>query len=390
MTNCSFDRALISNANFSGSTVDVAALLEAADFTSVDLSFVGGNPELTAPSDSTPRRIVSAFDAEFSLDRLGNILWRGDSIGHLVRGDNVLNPRVLLNVACDEQEVDMIQSRVAAWLNTEVTGKLEALVNLKAAIGLDARSKNIAHLLVDQCGLVERSLIRKELGELDQVARKTLRAHGVRFGAFNVFIPTLLKPGARQLTFALRNVYGQIKHISAGEMPDPPRAGLTSVPVVRDLSGSYYNASGFQICGPRAVRVDILERLADVIRPLVAFRGGKENGAHAAPDGATGDGGFTINPVMMSLLGCGSIEVGGVLSSLGFAPRILEVVPGSMYEHLRRHNILSTPPNGTAKVHEGVPTPDESASDPDGGSQADNPPFTLEIWRPKRRKKAKT
>jgi ATP-dependent RNA helicase SUPV3L1/SUV3 len=63
------------------------------------------------------------------------------------------------------------------------------------------------------------------------------------------------------------------------------------------------------------VRLDMLERLADVIRPLLAWRG--TNGS-APPKGATGDGGFTVTPEMMSLLGCSPDELGGVLKELGF------------------------------------------------------------------------
>jgi ATP-dependent RNA helicase SUPV3L1/SUV3 len=69
------------------------------------------------------------------------------------------------------------------------------------------------------------------------------------------------------------------------------------------------------VCGPRAVRLDMLERLADLIRPLLAWRG--TNGA-TPPKGAAGDGGFTVIPEMMSLLGCSPDELGGVLKALGF------------------------------------------------------------------------
>jgi ATP-dependent RNA helicase SUPV3L1/SUV3 len=59
----------------------------------------------------------------------------------------------------------------------------------------------------------------------------------------------------------------------------------------------------------------MLERLADLIRPLLAWRGG--NGS-VPPKGATGDGAFTVVPEMMSLLGCSPDELGGVLKALGF------------------------------------------------------------------------
>jgi ATP-dependent RNA helicase SUPV3L1/SUV3 len=65
------------------------------------------------------------------------------------------------------------------------------------------------------------------------------------------------------------------------------------------------------------VRIDMLERLADLIRPLIAWR---PDGANAGqpPKGSTGDGGFRPTPEMMSILGCSVSELGNVLQALGF------------------------------------------------------------------------
>ena len=56
---------------------------------------------------------------------------------------------------------------------------------------------------------------------------------------------------------------------------------------------AFYRAYGYHVCGPRAVRLDMLERLADLIRPLLGWRGGERR---QPPRGATGDGGFTVTP----------------------------------------------------------------------------------------------
>jgi ATP-dependent RNA helicase SUPV3L1/SUV3 len=71
------------------------------------------------------------------------------------------------------------------------------------------------------------------------------------------------------------------------------------------------------VCGPRAVRIDILERLADLIRPLLGWRPSAD-GTTLPPKGATGDGAFMTTPEMMSLLGCSPEELSGVLKALGF------------------------------------------------------------------------
>jgi len=63
--------------------------------------------------------------------------------------------------------------------------------------------------------------------------------------------------------------------------------------------------------------VDMLERLSDLIRPLVAWRPDPAS-ASVPPKGATGDGGFKAIPEMMSILGCSAGELGEVLKALGF------------------------------------------------------------------------
>src|SRR5690606_25888172 len=59
------------------------------------------------------------------------------------------------------------------------------------------------------------------------------------------------------------------------------------------------------------------ERLADLIRPLLAWRPNPE-APTPPPKGATGEGAFMVTPDMMSILGCSPEELGTVLKALGF------------------------------------------------------------------------
>jgi ATP-dependent RNA helicase SUPV3L1/SUV3 len=74
--------------------------------------------------------------------------------------------------------------------------------------------------------------------------------------------------------------------------------------------------------------------LADLIRPLLSWRAAAA-GTATPPKGSTGDGGFTIIPEMMSILGCSSEELGEVLKALGFrverklAPKQVAAVPAA-------------------------------------------------------------
>jgi ATP-dependent RNA helicase SUPV3L1/SUV3 len=100
---------------------------------------------------------------------------------------------------------------------------------------------------------------------------------------------------------------------------------LTSVAVDKTVPEAFYAASGFQVCGPRAIRIDMLERLADLIRPLTSWKPTAER--PEPPAGAVGRGGFKIQPEMLSIIGCSSEEMGNVLFALGFRMERRPVTP---------------------------------------------------------------
>ena len=140
----------------------------------------------------------------------------------------------------------------------------------------------------------------------------------------------------------------------------------------------------------------MLERLADLIRPLLGWRGG--NGA-TPPKGATGDGGFTAIPEMMSLLGCSPDELSGVLKALGFRldrrPIKVEVVAPERADAPPTAE-GDVPPaeaatSETAPAPEEAPTPEaapvaaEAVAAPEVAAAATpTEPKFEDVWRPRR------
>src|SRR5204862_8000932 len=90
--------------------------------------------------------------------------------------------------------------------------------------------------------------------------------------------------------------------------------GRTSIPADPKIDPVFYRTAGYRACGARAVRVDILERLADLIRPALAWR----EGAAARPLGAVPGGGFTVVNTMTSLIGASGEDFASILRSLGY------------------------------------------------------------------------
>lgn len=262
------------------------------------------------------RRVASAKNDAFKLTRNGRIIWRDQEIARLEPAEDGLKPQV--SVVADEHlvvsERDKVQERLDKWLSDTIGEKAQPLVEIAKAEDIQGLARGIAFRLVENFGTLKRDAVGDELKTLDQPARAQLRKYGVRFGAFNIFFPQLMKPGPAELTLALWILkHGAASGLDLEALPEPPRPGLTSVPANPKIPEGFYRACGYHVCGPRAVRMDIIERLADMIRPMIAFRG-TEN----FPRGATGDGGFLVVPEMLSILGCSGDELGLVLKSLGF------------------------------------------------------------------------
>jgi ATP-dependent RNA helicase SUPV3L1/SUV3 len=264
------------------------------------------------------RRVAAAQPDAFQMTRQGRIRWKDEEIARLDATDDPL--KVTVTVLADEHlsqpDREKVQAKLESWVAQAIEARLKPLVEIGKAEDISGLARGIAFRLRENLGILKRETVAEEIKSLDQNARAQLRKYGVRFGAFNIYFPLLLKPAAaetRSTLWGLRQAAANALSLEA--LPEPPRAGLTSFEPDPACPEEFYRAYGYHVCGPRAVRIDILERLADLIRPLLAWRASAET---MPPKGATGDGGFTVTPDMMSLLGCSPEELGGVLKALGF------------------------------------------------------------------------
>ncbi len=267
------------------------------------------------------RRVAAAKNDAFVFAPDGHVLWRSEPIAELVAADDALKPqiRLLSDEHLQPLDRDKVQARLQTLVTDVIAERLKPLVDLINDDAVTGLARGIAFRLSENLGVLRRDAVAADIKALDQNARSQLRRHGVRFGAFNIFFPQLLKPAPADLLRTLWLLkHGPTAGLVGDARPEPPRAGLTSVAVDAKLPETYYAVSGFHICGPRAVRLDMLERLADQIRGLLAWRPQANGASQQPPRGSTGDGAFTVTPDMMSILGCSADELGSVLRALGF------------------------------------------------------------------------
>ncbi|MBI3672788.1 MAG: helicase [Rhizobiales bacterium] len=236
-----------------------------------------------------------------------------------VRVEGILKPRA--SVSAGDQltgsDRDEVQARLQKFLDRHIATTLEPLIKLEEGEGLEGMARGIAFRLVETMGVLPREQVADEVKSLSQEDRAKLRALGARFGAFHLFVPALLKPAASELRLLLWAL-GLAKEgkLELSNLPLPPSQGLTSAVFDRSTPRGFYGVCGYRICGNRVVRVDMLERLADLIRDRVFWRPRFPD--EQRPAGSVEGGGFAVVPDMMSLVGCSGEEFQGILRSLDF------------------------------------------------------------------------
>jgi ATP-dependent RNA helicase SUPV3L1/SUV3 len=273
---------------------------------------------LAGEIDARAEKLAAAPDDQFVLTSDGTIRWTGDAVAKLVAADDSLHPR--LRIIADDRlsgaPREAVQTRLDLWLKTHIEKLLGPLFDLNKAEDITGIARGIAFQLIEALGVLERAKIAAEMKDLDQPSRASLRKYGVRFGAYHIYLPALLKPAARALAsllWAERHDNVDLSALSGAQ--HLAGSGRTSFPVDKALPRDAYRVLGYRQCGERAVRVDILERLADLIRPALAWR---ETSPGAKPAGAFDGRGFVVTQAMTSLTGSAGEDFASILRALGY------------------------------------------------------------------------
>lgn len=266
---------------------------------------------------SRAERVAESANTDFILATDGTLRWQGAEIARLIEGEDALKPRLVLlaDDALTPASRERVQGRIDLWLANRTGELLKPLFDLRDAETLAPSARGIAYRLAERYGVIDRAQIAEEVRGLDQETRAGMRALGVRFGAHHIYVPQILKPAPSALLatlWVLKN--GGLEH--AIELISLAASGRTSFRSDPKIPEDLYRIVGYRVCGNMAIRVDILERLADLIRPLIAWRATAD--APEPPDGAVAGNGFTVTVAMTSLLGCSGEDFASVLRSLGY------------------------------------------------------------------------
>ena len=321
------------------------------------------------------RAFAASATAAFKLDHEGQIRWRDAPVARLVKGDGLYAPRPDL-IASDLLSIDQTQrlngrlSEFVAEHVREVLGRLVVLETPETAPlperraprprpaspkahtdevldgptkdeiaatppaeqpdiveiaeaepePLSGAARGLAFMLFEQLGTVPAMQAAPQLRGLTETDKPRLARLGLRFGVEAVYLPELLKPAQIELRALLWNLF----HGDAGRFHAPPPAGRVAIDAVGDVPDAFWLATGYRRLGGRVMRVDMVERVALLVR------------------NAAREGHFRISEDMLSLAGATREQMAAMLLDMNC--RIVseepdedpEKPPIQVFERLRR------------------------------------------------------
>ncbi|MDJ0827001.1 MAG: helicase-related protein [Rhodobacter sp.] len=208
-------------------------------------------------------RFYNAPDTEIDFTDQGGLMWGEHAVGKLVAGAGPMKP-VAEAFVDDEAGADVAQKvarRLQHFIDRKVATLFEPLVTLERDEALTGLARGFAFRMVEALGVLPRDQVAGDVKDLDQEARGALRKHGLRFGQFTIFMPLLLKPAPTRLRLVLWSLSQGLD-----EFPESPPPGLVTIPATLGAPETYHTMAGYRAAGERAIRIDMLERLADLLR----------------------------------------------------------------------------------------------------------------------------
>ena len=242
-------------------------------------------------------RFYNAPDTEIDFTEQGGLMWGKSAVGKLVAGSDALKPQieVFVDDVAGAEVAEKVKRRLQHFIDRKIAALFEPLLALSRDESLSGLAKGFAFRMIENFGILPRADVADEVKALEQDARGALRKHGLRFGQFTIFMPLLLKPAPTRLRLVL---WSLSKGLS--EFPEAPPPGLVTIPVDASAPAGSETMAGYRNSGQRAIRIDMLERLADLLR------------------GEDSRGGFEAKPEMLSITGMTLEQFADLMQGLGY------------------------------------------------------------------------
>ncbi len=234
-------------------------------------------------------------DEAFEIAPDGRVLWRGAAAAEITGGAPFAPKLRLFGELGAEAARERAVRRIEAFAAAEARQRLFPLARLQRAIAegpLEGAARGLAYQLVEGYGVLDRRSAVEQIRALDRKDRQRLKALGVRFGAFTVYLPALLRPEAR--------IVGEVFARLAAPDWRPASEGAVSLP--------------HPTPAPEALALRGLRAIAGLATPLQAL----EKLDAIARSAAVDAGGLEMTPQVLDSLGWQAGQAETILRALGF------------------------------------------------------------------------
>ncbi|RKH74340.1 helicase-related protein [Corallococcus aberystwythensis] len=225
------------------------------------LTEVPGGEGALMTEEQFVQRVVDATHDAFEVDPLGRISFESQPLGRLVRGRDRRSPQLALA----EPEVwtggarQRLERRLVALARDLVT---EAMGGFPAeSFTGESRApamRGVSYRLAEGLGIISQGEAHEQWRLLDEESRERLKAQGVHEGQRFLYVTGALSPQALERRAMLTALFQNA----------PCPQGIPQEPAlnVAVLAGRNARAFGYEVIGPVALRIDIVERLGEGLR----------------------------------------------------------------------------------------------------------------------------
>ncbi|WP_455480200.1 hypothetical protein V4B17_06230 [Bartonella sp. B23] len=307
------------------------------------------NENLILAFSKRAARLCACANKDFTLSSDGIVRWIGQPVGRLVATEDFLKPKliVLADTQLTGEARDNVVKRLERFVTFHFETALKPLFDLRDADSLTDSTSILALKLIHALGILPRREVSDIVKSLDQESRAVLRRLGVRFGAFHIYVSGMLKPAPVQAITLLWNLQNDgHDQTGLGEIFSALSAGRTSLAVDPTYNKKFYQLAGYRILGQRAVRIDILERLANLIRSAIHWKQGDDPKPEGAYDGKS----FFVTPTMLSILGANGTDMEEILKGLGYQSHAVNSIV--LKQHLLADKVCANTCTTTKNVPE--------------------------------------
>jgi len=227
------------------------------------------------------------------------IYWNNFPIAKLVPGKTYLEPEINLIIDDMIENIDQIRllNFLKKWISDRIIEDLQSLIKLKNIENNNSSIRALAYQLYENNGVLIRDNITSIVKQLKQDDRKVLRALGVKFGRYHIFLYKLFKPNAVKIRIMLWKNFHQKYYDLV-----PPKFGLNFIEDKNNLNKNFMLLCGFEKFGHFYVRIDILERL---FLQIINLNIKSKNEIRLLPD-------------MLNLLGCNKENFIKLINHMGY------------------------------------------------------------------------